>query len=261
MNRLYILFLLLLCKVFGVNGQGLAFKWKEAIGDWHVGINLSTTRYCGDLSEQYGFDHLQLSWAAEGHLRYRFSEKFCVRSDVGFYSLRGDQQYTKNKANYLRFTTVNPSLIAGLQWNVRSIDYNQHNIPHFWLGVGATYLNPKTDYKGVSYSLPLFQTEKVAYSRIAGQVVIGGGMPFTLNKKSQLRLEARYTYILSDYVDDVSGTYADKTGRAAIEQILADRRREYGLVPNTVGEQRGNPLRNDGYFALTLQYSVKRSTP
>lgn len=261
MKSLYVLFLLSICNISVVDGQGLAFKWKEAVGDWHVGVNLSTTRYCGDLSERYGFNHLQLGWAAEGHVRYRVSEKFCLRTDFGFYSLRGDQQYTTNRTNFLRFTTTNPSVMAGLQWNVRSIDYNQHNIPHFWVGAGATYLNPSTDYNGTTYSLPAFQTEKVAYSRIAGQFVIGGGMPFTLNKKSQLRLEARYTYILSDYVDDVSGTYVDKTGRAFLEQVLADRRREYGLTPNAVGGQRGNPLRNDGYFALTLQYAMKRSTP
>lgn len=254
-------YIVLTCFITGTaSAQGLAFKWKEAVGDWHVGGNLSTTRYCGDLSDTYDISHLQLSWGLEGHIRYRFDDQFCVRSDVGLYSLRADQRYSHNYYNYLRFTTINPSFLAGLQWNVRSVDYNQHNIPHVWVGGGITYLNPEADYRGVTYSLPPLRTENVDYERAVGQVVIGAGIPFTLNNKSQLRLEVRYTYILSDYVDDVSGVYVDKSTATDVEQLLTDRRREYGLVPNAPGLQRGNPLRNDGYFTVTLQYAVKFRT-
>lgn len=260
MKRKVIYSLLFLYAFVEASAQGLAFKWKEAVGDWHVGANVSATRYCGDLSDTYDIRHLQLSWGFEGHIRYRFDDHFCVRGDVGLYSLRANQWYSHNYYNYLRFTTINPSFVAGLQWNVRSIDYNQHNIPHLWIGGGVTYLNPKTDYKGVTYSLPPLHTENINYERAVGQVVIGAGVPFTLNNKSQLRLEIRYTYILSDYVDDVSGIYVDKTVATDIERVLADRRLEYGLTPNAPGLQRGNPLRNDGYFAITLQYAVKFRT-
>jgi hypothetical protein len=61
---------------------GRAFKWADKIRDWHIGLTAGATRYCGDLSDRYAFDHLQLSWSAKLHLSYRLAEKVSLRTDI-----------------------------------------------------------------------------------------------------------------------------------------------------------------------------------
>ena len=74
-----------------VNAQSYN-KWREKAGDWYIGFNTSTSRYCGDLSERYNFAHLQLSWGVAGLIQYRFDDYLSLRFDLGLTHLRGDQQ-------------------------------------------------------------------------------------------------------------------------------------------------------------------------
>ena len=39
--------------------QPTALKWQDEVHNKYVGINISTSRYSGDLSERYNFAHLQ----------------------------------------------------------------------------------------------------------------------------------------------------------------------------------------------------------
>ena len=54
-------------------------------------------------------------------------------------------------------------------------------------------------------------------------------------------LEAAYTHVFSDYLDDVSTVYPDRTGMSSPALALSDRRAELGTTPNQPGDQRGNP--------------------
>ncbi|WP_375447531.1 outer membrane beta-barrel protein [uncultured Fibrella sp.] len=253
MRYLFICKLIGICSITSCFAQPTAFRWREELTDKYIGINVSTSRYNGDLSERYNFSHLELGWAIEGHARYRFKEQWCVSGQVGAYHIRADQQYTRNKANYLSFASTNFVATVGLQWDVRDIDYNQLNIPYVLAGAGITNLAPTTVLKGITYSLPAFKTEGVAYARWVGQIHYGLGMPVTLTPATQLRIEGRYTHVFSDYLDDVSAQYVDKATASIIEQSLADRRIAEGLPSNSVGATRGNGSKNDGYFLFTLQ--------
>ena len=236
---------LFICKLIGFYSvtscfaQPTAFRWREELANKYIGINISTSRYKG--------------WAVEGHARYRFREQWCVSGEIGAYHIRADQQYTQNKANYLSFSSTDFSANVGLQWDVRAIDYNQRNIPYLRAGIGITNVAPTTRLGGVTYFLPDFRTEGITYALWVGQLHYGVGMPITLNPATQLRLEGRYTYVLSDYLDDVSTTYVDKSTASTIEKSLADKRIAEGLPANSVGAARGNRNKNDGYFLFTLQ--------
>lgn len=252
----FLLFILL--SSVTANGQSSAFKWNERRGNWYLGLNAAPTRYCGDLSERYAFGNLQLGWTFELNARYRLTEQLCVRSEIGFYHLKGNQQFTDNRDNHLSFSTVNPTLLVGFQWDIVAVDNPDiYDIPYVWAGFGLTHLNPTTTYQTVQYELAPLHTENIAYARFVGQLTYAVGVPLRISPSVQLRLEGRYTHILSDYVDDVSSMYANKTARPPLEQVLADRRIEYGLAANRVGMKRGNSLKNDGYFAAIVQLSVK----
>lgn len=243
---------------FSVNAQGYLSQWREKRGDWSIGFNTSTSRYCGDLSERYNIDHPQLSWGIGGLIQYRFDEYVSARAEVGVVHLRGDQQYTKNKINNLSFASHNVFASLGLQTDFYSVDYNQKSIPYAWLSFGVIGVNPTTLYKGQRVSLSELKTENVDYATLAGQIAYGAGWPVIINKHIQLRLEGRYTHVLSDYLDDVSGVYVNKSTASLLAQQVADRRTELALVANDIGAQRGDSNKNDGYFLLSLQLIFKK---
>ena len=259
MKNLSILILLCLCVTSVVNAQLRRYNsgWDERDGDTFIGVNISTSRYNGDLSERYNFKHLQLGWGLEGQLRRRLTDRWSVSGLLGAYHLRADQRYTKNAANALTFATTNFTGNLRAEWDMLSVDENQRNVLYLFLGVGATKLAPTTTLNSATYLLPDFLTEGNKYSLWAGQISYGVGLPMVLSESFLLRLEGRYTHVLSDYLDDVSNKYADKVAATDLEKQLADKRLAENLPPNPVGEVRGNPLKNDGYFLFTLQLLYK----
>jgi hypothetical protein len=236
--------------------QGTAKKFSDSEETWHVGSTSSATRYYGDLSGPYNLNYLQLDWAAEAHIRYRFTHRFSARADLGVYALRGDQTVTKNESNNLAFSTTNVSASMGAQWDLRSVEV-LNNVFYGFGYIGITCLDPSANYQNTSYKLAPLMTEGFAYMQWVAQGGYGLGLPFVVSRQMLLRLEASYTHIFSDYVDDVSTRYVNKTNRPFIEQALSDRRSEIGLSRNPVGAQRGNPWKNDGYVKFGVQLSVK----
>ncbi|ARK09847.2 outer membrane beta-barrel protein [Fibrella sp. ES10-3-2-2] len=258
MKNLYIFWLLYFWTTGVISAQSrFNSGWDERDGDTFIGVNLSTSRYNGDLSERYNFKHLQLSWGIEGNIRHRFTDRWSVSGQVGAYHLRADQRFTKNAANALTFATTNFSTNLRAEWDMLSVDGNQRNVVYLFFGIGATKLSPTTTLNSATYSLPDFQTEGNKYNLWAGQVSYGVGFPMVLSESFLLRIEGRYTHVLSDYLDDVSDRYSNKAAATDLEKQLADKRIAENLPPNPVGEVRGNPLKNDGYFLFTLQLLYK----
>ncbi|MEZ0487980.1 outer membrane beta-barrel protein [Fibrella aquatica] len=254
MSRLYLYIVLCLYLSQLAFAQSTANKWSESIGDHSVGVHVSTSRYCGDLSERYNLAHLQFGWGIEGHYRYRFHERWCLMSDIGLYHIRATQQYTKNAANQLSFYATNFSVNTRVKWDMLSPEVgNLWNVFYLFGGVGATTLSPSTLLNNTVYSLPDFKTEGNEYALWAAQVNYGLGFPMALNKSTLLSIEGRYTHVRTDYLDDVSTVYVDKSASSELERNLADKRIAFGLPPNVIGATRGNPAKNDGYFLLTLQ--------
>lgn len=233
--------------------QPRAFKWREEVGNKYIGINISTSRYSGDLSERYNFAHLQLGWSIEAHMRYRLNERWTVGGDVGAYHVYADQRYTQNADNYLNFAATNFSAISRVQWDMLSVGENLRNVVYLFTGFGATALAPVTKLNGSTYSLPAFKTEGKSYALWVAQFSYGMGFPMALGASTQLTIEGRYTHVLSDYLDDVSTYYVDKSTAPVVEILLADKRVAEGLPRNQPGAMRGNAAKNDGYFLFTLQ--------
>ena len=257
MKRVAALCVICLYSIGFVKAQGYLNRWRDNRGDWYIGFSTSTSRYCGDLSERYNYQHLQLSWGVGTNVQYRIDEYLSLRLDVGLVHLRGDGQFTKNKANNLSFTSINPYSSIGLQVDFRSVDKQQYNIPYVWLGFGVVRLDPTAIYSGQQISLAELQTEGIAYSHWAGQIAYGVGVPCRVSKTVQIRPEAHYTHVLSDHLDDVSTTYSPEPNSSILARQLSDRSPEIGLPAHLIGAQRGNSDNNDGYFLLSLQVIYK----
>ncbi|MVM33374.1 hypothetical protein GO755_25260 [Spirosoma sp. HMF4905] len=226
--------------------------WREKPGTWLLNTGLGTTKYTGDLSELGNIAHLQLGLGVNIAATYRISQQLSYRAEVQLYYIYAHQKYTRNFYNNLSFRSLNPDIWTGMQvdlWPVN--DPHRATIPYVLLGAGITYMRPKAVYKDKSYGLSVLQTEGVAYNQLAGIVRYGFGIPLLANERFRFMLEGTYTHVLSDYLDDVSSVYPDRSSMSSLAAALSDRRAELGTTPNEPGEQRGNTGKNDGYFMVS----------
>jgi hypothetical protein len=226
--------------------------WREKPGTWLLNVGLGTTYYTGDLCEWGNLGHLRLGVAINAAATYRVSPQLSFRGEVQLYYIRGDQRDTHLAFNNLSFRSINPDIWTGLQWDFWRDDNRNHVIiPYALVGLGFTYMTPKATYKGKSYSLAPLQTEGVAYNRLPLIVRYGLGVPILATERFKLHLEGTYSHVMSDYLDDVSTVYPDKSRMDPLAVALSDRRAEIGGKPTVAGEQRGNNGKNDGYFVVS----------
>ncbi|QKZ15618.1 hypothetical protein HU175_00960 [Spirosoma sp. KUDC1026] len=236
--------------------------WREKPGTWLLNAGLGTTHYTGDMSQWGDLSHLRLGAALSVAAAYRLSRQLSFRAETQVYYVRGSQRGTELSYNNLSFFSINPELWAGMQVDFWPVDdRHKASIPYALAGVGLTYMTPQTTYKEQSYSLAPLHTEGVDYSRLPLIVRYGLGVPVLATDRFKLHLEGTYTHVLSDYLDDVSTIYPDRSTMSPVAAALSDRRAEIGLEPNKVGEQRGNSDRNDGYFILSARFIFVLMTP
>lgn len=247
------LFFLLLATIIPFSGVAQRSEiWREKPGTWLLNVGIGPTRYTGDLSELGNLAHLQLGAAINLAATYRVSYQLSYRFEAQLYYIYAHQKYTRNYYNNLSFRSLNPDIWAGVQVDFWRVDDRYRAIiPYALVGAGVTYMTPKARYNEQTYSLAPLQTEGVPYNRLAGIIRYGLGLPLLSSERFRFHLEGTYTHVLSDYLDDVSSVYPDRSNLSSLAISLSDRRAELGTVPNQAGEQRGHSGKNDGYFVLT----------
>ncbi len=143
--------------------------------------------------------------------------------------------------------------------------------PYVFAGIGGLYFNPKAKYNDKWYALQKLGTEGQGiepgtkkYRRVTVCVPMGAGIKYKYNKRIAVGLEYGLRKTFTDYMDDVSTDYYDKSkiqsnyGEAAV--ALSDP--SSGVKPgNTkVGEQRGDPSDKDWYMFMNISISMKLMT-
>lgn len=140
--------------------------------------------------------------------------------------------------------------------------------PYLMGGVAIFHFNPTTQYLGQRVELQPLGTEGQGIPGFSGQyslfqvaIPIGGGVKLALGKDATLSIEVGGRKLFTDYLDDVSGPYADS--RVLLEYngplaaALGNRMGEYyNSDPiNSPGAPRGNPKFLDWYFFSTVSMS------
>ncbi|MFM2359413.1 MAG: hypothetical protein RLY16_1406, partial [Bacteroidota bacterium] len=92
---------------------------------------------------------------------------------------------------------------------------------------------------------------------------VGGGLKFAINDDIRIRLEAGLRVLLTDYLDDVSTTFADRNallqfnGSKAVELAYRADELNISLPYPTVGNRRGNPDIKDFYYTGGIGISFR----
>lgn len=132
---------------------------------------------------------------------------------------------------------------------------------YFNTGAGIMIFRPMARYQGsLVYLRPLgtegqnYQPNQKQYSRFAPVLPFGFGYRFHFRNGSSLSLDLNLRKSFTDYLDDVSTTYADvnriREESGEVAAFLADPSDE-NFSP---GDQRGDPKDNDQYFLIGFRY-------
>ncbi|MDP9047505.1 MAG: hypothetical protein M3N14_05165, partial [Bacteroidota bacterium] len=124
----------------------------------------------------------------------------------------------------------------------------------------ALGFSPTTVYNGTRYNLADYQTEgqQKPYSTTAFSFPYGAGIKYNIMGKWTLAADIGYRHPNTDYLDDVSGVYPDKSKLSATPALLSDRSGEHtGLYTGSPGSQRGDLNPRDTYFftQITVSYT------
>jgi hypothetical protein len=232
--------------------------------NWEIGGALGGAGYMGDLNIN---NPVKVSGPSiGGFVTYNFDGYWLVRLNgtVGNISAADSNSSSQQFRN--RNLSFSSLLIEGGilgQFNfmkyIPEIGKNKFT-PYIFFGFSALDFRTSTIYKGQKIYLKGLETEgeKKPYSNKAFSFPYGAGIKYNILGSFTLGAEIGYRNPNTDYLDDVSGNYADLTKSSAIVKALGDRSGEKtGVYIGTPGTQRGDLVPRDTYFftQITLSYT------
>lgn len=245
---------------------------------------LGISNYLGDIggNEKDGRDNApwdmklnQTRWALGTFGRYKINDYFSVQSSLNYLRIQCDDKLSENRGRRgrnLNFRNDIFSLSARGEiyiYNVPDVSRTGRSRIDFksfaFVGITGFYHNPKTIYNGEWVGLRELKTEGQSkpYSRFNVGIPLGLGFYFTENRKYRFGFEMSWTVTFTDYLDDISTTFADPNSLNSQTAIdLSNRRDELGnssSIPDSdyyaPGQKRGDSDQNDTYFYVGFTYS------
>lgn len=247
---------------------------------WEVSGMGGTTLYHGDLAPDFSMQ--SPGAAASFFVRRNVDPRVSLRFGASFGSISASDKNSSNEYNNARNLSFQSTIFegsVGLEFNFLPFHHSSQNgrsrnqfTPYLVAGFGIFHHSPKAQYKESLYKLQPLGTEGQAigeeYSLIQPALIIGGGLKIDINSEWGIVIEGATRILFFDYLDDVSGEYADPRliashrGSLASAAIgLADRSGELGQNLGRPGRQRGDSNTNDGYtmFTIGILYTMHQS--
>jgi opacity protein-like surface antigen len=213
-------------------------------------------------------------------LSYNITNKLAIRGAATYLKISGSDasgDANKNAPGFRNLSFKSSVWEAQLAFEYTFLDLEERSIsPYIFAGVAAFHFNPyANDSAGNKVFLRSLATEgqglpqypdKVLYKNNQFAIPFGGGFKFALNSRTQLGIELGLRKLFTDYLDDVSGTYADSSILAAARgpqaAAFAFRGRELnaGAAYPAEGAIRGNPKNKDWYYTTGIKLSYNLGT-
>ena len=242
------------------------------------GFWAGTSVFLGDLNPTVSFKNAR--WATGAFYRYNFNNRMAVRAQMNYGFLDAADSRIKRfpylQARNLNFKSQLVELAATFEINffkyslIKSRDTKQWT-PYIFMGGSLFYYNPYTQLDGVKYKLESVGTEgqKTAnrptknrgYDQYAFAIPYGIGVKVALNNNWAINVEASSRITFTDYIDDVSGVYAEPedinyfVNGVNVGPALADRSTANIGIP---GKQRGTSKDKDRFMfvGIGLTYTI-----
>ena len=246
------------------------------------GVLAGASQYFGDLNPDLHFNTPKVVVGL--FFRKQVTDYIAVRIQGQFARLGYSDAYNTQNAFYLRRNLSFNSNIwqLGVQGDFNFLrfipgDGDHRATPYLTIGIGMFSFDPYAFLDGQKYYLRELGTEgqgspaypdRKPYSNIAAYIPLGLGYKYNLNPRMNIGIEAVYNFTTTDYLDDVSKTYAGinnfptlPDGSPSVAALLQDRSYETGKPPIGVqGRQRGYKNQNDGFLYLEIMFSMNLSS-
>ncbi len=246
------------------------------------GITAGAAHYFGDLNTRAGLNRPKP--AVGLFFRKQFGNYIGLRIAGRYAQLGYSDTYSKNDYQKTRNLSFNTNIFElTIQGDFNFFKYVPHDpyysfTPYVTLGVGIFTYDPYTYYNGQKIFLRPLGTEgqtggylgRKEYNTMSVCIPFGIGIKYSLTSKVNLSFEVCQRFTLTDYLDDVSTTYAPKdpyfpdgpTG-PSLAYLLQDR--SYEIDPNNMlssvpGRQRGWSKQKDQYVIAEIGISFNIGT-
>jgi hypothetical protein len=253
----------------------LVFSQNAIVQEGEFGVGLGAAHYFGDLNTRAKLNRPKP--AASIFFRKNFGNYIALRVAGSFAMLGYSDVYnTHNETMRRRNLSFNTNVWElGLQG-----DFNFYRFmpgdpdfrwtPYVTLGASIFNYNPYAYLNGEKHDLRPLGTEgqgldssgKQPYSSMALAIPFGVGIKYSINERINVGFEIVHRYTGTDYLDDVSTTYADKSlfppdpdGSPSAAYLLSDRSYETGDPIGIKGRQRGNSKNKDQFVTALLYIS------
>ena len=249
---------IIFCVLLGWAGLRVSAQEQAFVHEGEFGFNIGASQYFGDLNPNPRFNTPNIAFGAffrkqlGGYVALRVAANYTFLGYSDRYNSYNEFMYRRN----LSFNTNIYELAVQGDFNffkfVPGSLYDRFT-PYITFGVGAFYYNPYTYYNGQKVDLRPLGTEGQGtpgyakeYSPLAVCFPIGVGVKYNINRRMNLGAEIVYRFTTTDYIDDVSGTYAPNAqphylpnGQPTLWFALEDRSYETGEPIGIQGRQRG----------------------
>ncbi|CAA9508295.1 MAG: hypothetical protein AVDCRST_MAG96-2329 [uncultured Segetibacter sp.] len=234
------------------------------------------SNYSGDIRQQrFTLDRASSVISAGG--TFNITDKLALRSDYSFTRLGADDKYNKPdlRIRNLNFKTLLQELTLMGEYDIANLN-DQRLTPYLFAGIGVFHFSPytldtatgnKVWLAGLStegQGLPEYPNRKL-YKKTQFNIPVGAGLKYALSDDIYLGFEIGIRKLFTDYLDDVSTTYADRNilfsrkGQQAADYAFRGDELKPPLPYPRTGSLRGNSKRNDYYYYGQFRISFRMS--
>jgi hypothetical protein len=213
-NRIFISLIIFSTIGFSTKAQNGYFQQGE------FGFSVGMAHYFGDLNTSAGLNKPKPAIGL--FFRKQFGDYIGMRVSGRFAQLGYSDIYSKNEYQKTRNLSFNSNIFEfAVQGDFNFFKYIPNNLdfgftPYVTLGVGLFSFDPYTMYDGEKYYLQQLGTEgqnfgylgRQPYSLMAICIPLGVGIKYSVNQKVNLSFEITQRFTTTDYLDDVSTTFA-----------------------------------------------------
>ena len=236
----------------------------------HLTLFGGISNYQGDIQSKR-FTFQQANAAVGIGALYELSNKLYLRGNVTFGKVKGDDKYGAYPFRNLSFSSPVTDVHLGLEYDLLN-SYENSLTPFVFTGISVFHFNPSAiDSTGQKIFLQPLGTEgqgyylgRTKYNLTSMALPFGAGVKLALSENIKVRFELGLRKTFTDYLDDLSTTYADQNelllnnGQRAVDLAFrGDESKAGGLPYPAANSIRGNAGSKDWYYFTGLGISFR----
>ncbi|MBS3915416.1 MAG: hypothetical protein KG003_13055 [Bacteroidetes bacterium] len=252
-----------------------------SFGQFELIATAGTSHFLGDLGGKptLGSNNVSdLNWQSTRYMaglgaRINMGHRFALRASGYYTRVSANDEFTNNRERHMRNLDFFSNIYgadAVLEFHFRSRN-SRFADKHWYIFGGGGYFrfNPKTHYNGQVVALQPLGTEgqfflpgRSPYKLSSFTIPFGIGYKFKVFSSGYLTLQVDARKTFTDYIDDASTQFVDKTQLLAsngpVAVALSDRSNPDGRIIgfSEPGAIRANPNNNDNFFFLSVSYNL-----